>query len=168
MSMGNQIGQGQTEMNAPEQPSRTTRLGNYIIYVALIILALAVSVFLYWSFQPSDVIDIHRVPIPVRTIREHPTADGVVILDLDYCKKVSATGRVRVSFVNSSREIFLPAGVDKQPPLCAHQEFPVLIPHDIPAGRYKVRFRSQYQINPIKSTVEEFDSLEFEVAESEG
>lgn len=149
----------------PEPQTRANRIGNKIVYAALAVLAVAVGIFLFWSFQDGDVLEVKNTPVPVRTIREHPQADGVVILNVDYCKKLDATGRVRTSFVSDSREIFLPAGEDKQAPECGKREIPVIIPHDIAPDVYKVRFRIEYEVNPIKTVFEEFDSLPFEVVE---
>lgn len=145
--------------------STRNKIGFYAAYIAMGLLAVAVGIFLYWTYQPDDVLEVRNAPVPIRTIREHPAADGVVILKVDYCKKVSATGRVRISFVSKSREVFLPVGEDKQPPVCMLTEYPVLIPHEILGDTYKIKFRITYQINPIKTHIEEFESKEFEVVD---
>jgi hypothetical protein len=140
-------------------------LFKYAMIAGLGVIAFAVGIFLYWSASGSDVLEIKNTPVPVRTIREHPTAEGVVILHVDYCKNVTATGRVRTSFYNSSREVFLPVSTDYQQPGCYDVEVPVLIPKDIPPGTYRVKFRVIYQVNPIKQVIEEFDSKPFQVVE---
>lgn len=167
MSMNDQIGQSQTEMNVPEHPSTASKVGNYFLYVALGVVGVAVAIVLLWLFAPNDVLKVNNSPVPVRTIREHPTADGVIILKVDFCKNTDAVGRVRTSFTSPSREIFLPVGEDKQAAGCEVREVPILIPHEIPGGKYKVKFRIDYEVNPIKTVTEEFESLEFEVAETE-
>lgn len=151
-------------MNDQTQATKTI---NWIIFLALGIVAFGIGLFLYWRFANADVLDIKNAPFPVRTIREHPTADGVVILKVDYCKKVEAKGRLRTSFVSATREVFLPASEENQPPRCLKTEVPVLIPHEIPEDNYRVRFRIDYQLNPVKSVIEEFDSQEFHVDETE-
>lgn len=152
------------EMKSPPQ-TQSNRLMNYVNYVILIILALATGLFLYWSFQSEDVLQVKNDPFPVRTIREHPTADGVVILKVDFCKKTSAIGKVQTSFVSQSRAIPLPVGEDRGPKGCSEVEVPVLIPHDTPGDTYKVKFRAEYQINPLKTTTIEFESQPFIVDE---
>ncbi len=142
-----------------------------VIYAAMTLLTLGVGLFVYWSVAGNDVLEIHNAPVPVRSIREHPQADGVIILKIDYCKKMNATGRVRTSFVSPSREVFLPVSEDKQPAQCnAGQkdpiELPILIPKDLPAGIYRIHFRAVYQVNPLKEVIEEFDSKEFEIVET--
>lgn len=136
---------------------------NVIAYVALGFVILVVGLFAYWSLAGSDVLEIKNEPVPVRTIRPKPKADGILFLNVDYCKKVSASGRVRTSFVGASRETFLPVYEDKQPPVCQKVEVPVPIPHDMAPGKYHLHYRVVYKINPIKEVVEEFNSSEFEV-----
>lgn len=152
------------EMVVPPQ-TRKNKLVNYVIYAVLIILATATGLFLYWIFQSKDVLQVHNAPFPVRTIREHPTADGVVILSVDYCKKTEVTGRLRMSFVSQSREIFLPVIDEPGEPGCTKTEFPVLIPHETPADTYKVKFHVDYEINPLKTVAVEFESEPFVVDE---
>lgn len=153
----------------PEEDSKRFKTANIIAYAALVFVSLMIGVCAYWALSETDVLEIKNSPVPVRTIREHPEADGVVILKVDYCKKIRATGKVRTSFVGESREVFLPVAEDKQPPQCnAGQlqpiEVPVLIPKDLSPGNYHIHFRITYDINPVRNgVVEEFDSQQFEV-----
>lgn len=136
---------------------------NFIAYFALGLVAIVIAVFAYWSLAQTDVLEVKNHPVPVRTIRPKPKADGVLFLKVDYCKHVQANGRVRTSFVGASREIFLPVYEDKQPPICQEVEVPVPIPHDMAPGMYHLHYRITYQVNPIKEVIEEFDSQEFEI-----
>lgn len=134
---------------------------------ALIASAIGITVMLYWSLASQDVLEVKNAPVSVRTIRNHPSADGVIILNISYCKKVAAPGRARISFISTSREIFLPTSPDRQPAACAdNQDIPIVLPKDIPPDKYHVHFRISYDINPLKrGIIEEFDSQEFEVAQ---
>ena len=134
------------------------------IYFALLIITAVVGVFIYWAVQPTDILNIKNSPFPTRTIREHPTAGGVIILTVDFCKNVDIDGKLRVSYVSDSREIFLPIGDERGHTGCAQVELPVIIPKDIPADTYKIKFRATYDINPLKQDViEEFESKPVEV-----
>lgn len=147
---------------------KRSNIFNIIAFVALGLIAVIVGLVAYWSVANDDVLEVKNAPVPVRTIREHAESDGVVILRVDYCKKVGATGIVRTSFRGVSREVFLPPAEDKQPAQCnggraEPVEVPVLIPTDLPPGKYHIHFRVVYKINRIKEVIEEFDSQEFEV-----
>lgn len=147
---------------------RAIRMVTVIAVVLSVVVLIATATVGRWAVQGRDVLEIKNDPVPVRTIRDHPEADGVVILKVDYCKKLSVTGKVRASFRGTSREIFLPPAEDKQQANCNNGtgnpiEIPVLIPADITPGHYSIHFRIDYKVNPLKNTVEEFDSQEFEI-----
>jgi hypothetical protein len=145
-----------TEENTPR---RITKGVTYLVIGLTILMLITMAQVLFWSYQPTNVLDIHNAPFPVRTIREHPTANGVVILKVDYCKNIDVEGRLRLSFVSQTREIFMPASRERGPVQCAEVEVPVLIPKDIPPDTYKVKFRVTYDINPLKRQVlQEFES----------
>lgn len=139
----------------------------YFAYFALGVISVILLVLGFWTFGARDVLEINNAPVPVRTILPNATADGIIVLRVDYCKKVKATGKVRTSFVSKTREIFLPANIDTQAPECyigdKAREIPIFIPHEIEPGEYKIHFRVAYQVNPLKSVIEEFDSKPFVV-----
>jgi hypothetical protein len=143
--------------------NRATLIG----FIALAIVALGIGTFLYWQLASNDVLEVRNNPVPVRSVRPHPSADGVVFLKVDYCKKVRASGLVRTSFVSPTREYFFPVSHDREDPGCHNTEIPVPVPHEVPNGTYHVHFRVTYQVNPLKSVVEEFDSKPFEVVPNE-
>lgn len=143
------------------------RILPYTAYIVITLSILIALVFGYWVSQDEDVLEIKNQPTPVRTIREHPTANGVIILLVDYCKRTSAVGEVTTSFVSPATEIFLPTYVDKQDPVCQKTEVPVLIPPQVVPGTYHIHYRVEYKINPIKQSVIEFDSQPFEITESQ-
>lgn len=146
-------------------PSRFSKLTNILAALALLLAAFAVGLYLYWSFADENVLQVNNSPFPVRTIRQHPTAAGVVILTVDLCKRADLKGTTRTSFVSDSREVFLPMSEEKLPKGCIkNQEVPVLIPKDIAPGTYKIKFRTTYDINPIKRNIaNEFETRTFVV-----
>lgn len=150
----------------PAKQTLGQKIVTKIVVVGLLLSMLGVGLLVYWGSASTEVFQINKNPIPVRTIREHPTADGVVILDVDLCKKTSAKGQTRVSFVSASREIFLPLSDENLPEGCLDREIPILIPHEITPGEYKIKFRVEYDLNPLKKNViQEFESLTFIVDE---
>lgn len=148
----------------PAHPPKSTKVINYIIVAALLLVALSLGLLFKWALADENVLRVNNSPFPVRTIREHPTASGVVILNVDLCKNTNAVGQTRTSFVSSSREIFLPVQEEKLPKGCLKQEIPVLLPKDIIPDTYKIKFRVTYDLNPLKKgIVDEFESKEFVV-----
>lgn len=145
-----------------EEQTRGQKIAKWGVYIALALIALGVGVLLFWAFQSNKVIKVNNEPFPVRTIREHPTANGVVILKLDFCKLQDVEGDLRISFINQSNEIFLPLTRERAEPGCKITEFPIIIPSNVQPGEYRVKFRIFYDINPLKQQVQnEFTSQPF-------
>jgi hypothetical protein len=148
----------------PEHPTRRSKLLNKVIGAALLVTAVAIGIMFYWATADTQVLNVKQQPFPVRTIREHPTASGVVFLTVDYCKVHDVEGELRMSFVSASREVFLPLVKERGEKKCQKVEFPVLIPKDIQPDTYKVKMRVTYNINPLKQgIVQTFESKEFTV-----
>lgn len=147
-----------------DHPSRRTKIFNKLAVAALVIIALGVGIFLRWSFQDENIVDVKNQPFPTRTIREHPTGGGVVFVTIDYCKYYEAEGRLRISFVSQTREVFLPQVDERMHKGCNVVEIPVSIPNDIPSDEYRIRFRTVYDLNPLKRAVpDEFISRPVEI-----
>lgn len=152
-------------MNGDEQ-GRVTGTLSKVAYGVLAVALVVLSIVIYWLTSARDVLEIKNQPVPVRSIRQHPEADGVIIVHTNYCQHVAATARIRISFVSPSREVFLPADRDVPlPKKCEDIEVPVLIPKELPPGKYHLHWRIEYKVNPLKHVIEEFDSVEFEVVE---
>jgi len=156
-----------TNLVEPVPPTKTSKNANRIVAIALIIIAAAIGLMAYWAVQPSDPLTIKNAPFPARTIRKEPTADGVIILTVNYCKNSNASGTVRTSFVSESREIFLPTAAEHIPKGCQSMEVPVIVPKDIVPDTYKIKFTITYKINPLKTAeVKTFESQPFQIAAS--
>lgn len=152
--------------NLPRPVSKKSKIAAKIVFFALFLIAAIIGLVAYWTVQPADPLQINNSPFPVRTIRQEPTPDGVLVLTVDYCKTMNVSGKVRMSFVSSSSEIFLPVSEEHLPLGCRKNvEVPVVIPKDLTPDTYKIKFRTTYNINPIKSeVVREFESRPFTVA----
>lgn len=148
----------------PEHQSFKQMIATRLLYAALVIAAIGVGIFLKWSFQDENVLEVKNEPFPVRTIRESPESNGVVILKVDYCKNIDTDGDLRMSFISKDKEVFLPIVKERGPKGCQVTDFPILVPESLEPGDYKIKFRVAYRINPLKSNVvDEFVSREFHV-----
>lgn len=148
----------------PEKPSTRSKVANIAVLIALAVIAVGLGVLLYWASANEKILEVKNEPFPVRTIREHPTGGGVVFLKIDLCKHTSQEGSIRTSFVSPSREVFLPKSTERLEEGCFVREIPVVIPLDLQPDTYKVKFRVEYKLNPLKQNVfNEFESREFVV-----
>lgn len=146
----------------PISPKTKNKMWTWIAGVGLVMTALAAALLLYWSFADEEVLTVNNAPFPSRTVTSE--IDRYVILNVDYCKNIEVTGKLRMSFVGKTSEVFLPIVDEKLPEGCKITDAPIAIPKDITPDTYKVRFRVVYDINPLKQDiVSEFESREFEV-----
>lgn len=139
--------------NAPKGESKLSKRINKIVIAALIATTASLGLMFYWAATSNEPITLNQAPLPVRTIREHPTAGGVVFLRTDYCKTTNATGKLRISFISETQEIFLPMAQEISKKGCHNRELAILIPNDIRADTYRVKMRITYQLNPLKKNV---------------
>lgn len=136
---------------------------------ALLVTAATLGLFLFWSFQSVNPLSILNDPFPTRSIRATPAANGVIILDIEYCKNVNKSGRVRISFVSDSTETFLPLQRDVFRFGCQKEEVPIIIPKNLVEGDYMIKFYAEYDINPVQKNQETtFQSQPFFVGTTEG
>jgi hypothetical protein len=150
------------KVTAPQ--TKRSKITNLLAAAALVVVALSLGVLFMLASANENILTVNNSPLPVRTIREHPTENGVVILNVDLCKNSDVVGQIRTSFVSKSSEIFTPLADEELHEGCLVREVPVLIPDGIPAGAYKIKFRVTYDLNPLKKDiVSEFESKEFVV-----
>lgn len=148
----------------PVHPTKSTKYANRLVAASLIVIAIGLGVFLKWSFQPENVLVVKNSPFPTRSVRTNAEPNGVIILTVDFCKNTDKKGEVRTSFVSQSREVFLPLSHENLDKGCAKEELPILIPKDLPADNYKLKFIVRYNLNPLKEVVPvTFESQTFHV-----
>jgi hypothetical protein len=149
----------------PVHPTKTMRAMTWVVVGMLIAIAFGLFIILRWSFQDIDVLEIHNNPFPARIVNDTTgQTGGIVFLRADYCKNANITGDLRMSYVSSSREVFLPPTKEQLPKGCDSREVPVVIPKELPKDTYRIKFRATYDVNPLKTgEVVNFESQPFTV-----
>ena len=148
----------------PEKQSTRSKVINWVVAGALVVIGLSLAVLLSWAYADENVLRVNNEPFPVRTIRNHPEPGGVVFLNIDLCKTTNVEGTIRTSFVSNTREVFLPLANEEMDKGCFVREIPVAIPSDLEPDTYRVKFSVRYSLNPLKqAVVDEFKSGEFVV-----
>ncbi len=145
---------------ADTHPSKTTKTVNRLIAAALVICVIVLGVMLKWALQSTDVLQVNNSPFPAR-VEADPSGvtGGVVYLKIDYCKKTTKQGQVRISYLSASREQFIPIVTERIAKGCSVQEFPVVVPVNLTQDTYRIKFRATYDVNPLRKNVPiEFES----------
>lgn len=150
------------KFESPDQPTRH-RVVNFMVAGAFIILLGVLGLFLKWSFEDEHILEIKNDPFPTQIIND-PSGNKIVILHANYCKNRTITGKVRTSYVSQTNEVLSPIADENGPKTCQELDLPMVLPKDLPADKYKIKFRVTYSLNPLKKEiVNEFYSTEFEV-----
>lgn len=135
-----------------------------VLALAILITIIAVGILglvLFWVYQPSNVLEVKNSPFPVRIVNDGD--NKIVVMHINYCKNISKQGKVRVSYVSKSEEVFLPVADENGPKQCQETDIPIILPKDLKPDVYKIKFRATYDINPIKKdVVNEFESQSFD------
>lgn len=148
----------------PSHPSKTTRVINKFVILALVAIAISLGVFLSWSFASENVLEVKNSPFPTRSVPPEASANDVLILEIDYCKNTEKQGLVRASYVSETREIFMPIQREQYDKGCFKQDIPVIIPGDLPEDDYVLKFVATYEVNPLKRNVQvQFESQQFHI-----
>ncbi len=135
----------------PTHPTKSTKVANWLVAGALVVVAISIGIFLKWSFAGDEVLTIKNSPFPARIVPD-PSGQtgGIVFLKAEYCKNSDLVGELRMSYVSKSREVFLPLTEERLKKGCEDREVPVVIPLNLLKDEYKVKFRVTYDINPLK------------------
>ena len=144
------------------QSPKKYKITNLVVYAALLMVAVSLFVLFKWSFASTNVLDVKNDPFPVRIINNDTDPTAIVVLNVDFCKNIDVTGKLRTSFVSATREIFLPEADEVRSTGCTTTENPVIVPKGTPADRYRIKFETTYNINPLKrGVINTFESKEF-------
>jgi hypothetical protein len=135
--------------------------GKYFIYVGLFVILAAGGSVVYWVYAPSQVLQVHNGPVPVRPQTQR--ADDLVFLIVNYCKLRNIPGTVRRYLVSSTVRIPLPLQTDTGPVACTQADVPLLVPKGVEPDTYHVHIDVDYQVNPLKMVTERIDSQPFTV-----
>ncbi len=134
--------------------TKTAKTINRFILVAMLVAAIGLGVIIKWAIADTKVIEIYNAPVPTHTLPDPSgKTGGIISLDIDYCKYVSVTGELRISYVSKSREVFLPLEAETLRKGCASRELPVIIPLNLVPDEYRIKLHSTYNINPLKRNI---------------
>lgn len=149
------------------------KISPIIGYCALIGIALGITVFLYWIYSPpKEAVSVSPNPITVvdsKILKNNPVctlvkSDRCIVIKFTRCKNTGAVGRVTTTLVGTSVQIPLPTSSDSGERKCnADLQYPVPVPSIAAPGTYHFHFRATYQVNPLRSIVQEYDTEAFEV-----
>lgn len=144
-----------------DQDIEKTKRAARLLYFALGIISIVLTLFLYWLISGNDALQIKgkvaAEPLVVETQK-------TITLKVSYCRTSWDEGRVIRRFVNETSEVLAPTVAGQLPRGC-NSDFPIAIPipDSVTPGKYHINYRITYQTNPLKTVVEEFDSEEFTV-----
>lgn len=149
----------------PPEEKKTTTVKKTPYYIALCIIGLAIFVgglFIFWSVQPSTILVIKNNPVPATV--GILNGDREVSAKVNYCKTTHSTGVFTYDFISKSTDIAAPSTEVTSPKECKDGAPLVIpVPKQAVADTYRIHFTVTYKINPIKTTVVQWDTQDFKV-----
>lgn len=129
-------------------------------FIVVVLGVLMAILFSFWSLYPYDVFEIKKLPVPV-TEPENIKSGRLIFLDIDFCKYMDVEGKVERFLVSEREVIALPSYTDGAPKGCQEAQVPILLPYTILAQEFRITYKATYQVNPIRTVVEEFETKSF-------
>lgn len=127
----------------------------------VLIIAIGLAVLLaYWFIYPYDVLEIKNEPTPV-TEPENIKSGRLIFITIDYCKYINVSGVVERQLVSDREVIDLPVYDDTTPVGCNKIDVPLLLPYTILDQTFYIHYKVTYQVNPVRTLVEEFKTSTF-------
>lgn len=134
-----------------------------VMWFCVFIILGGVALFIYWLFQPVDIIK-SKSPFPL--VKKEYKKGEILEYISDYCKY---TDQIPIQVKRQLIDGYaydLPVSTNTNfPKGCGniHVPVPLYIPMIIPAGKYHIRVYATYQINPLKTYTYVWDTEEFEL-----
>ncbi len=146
-----------------QQSEQRTFIIKWVATAAFMGITACVGIILFWLYSvPMKAIDVTPNPIPV--ITKTATPGSYIVLKYSYCKNVKSAGRVSISMVSTTSQLMLPTARESSEKKCYSSVLaPFPIPPQATPGVYHYHFRAIYQVNPLRSITQDYDTQPFTV-----
>ncbi len=136
--------------------------------IAFVIITSFLATVFVWSTTNYDPLVFKTEPIPI--FQKEVTIGQPIVIQFDYCKSVSAQENVERNLVCTDIKYTLPEpefmkGSTKigAPKGCGQVDAVLFIPKETNPGQCHVEYEVTYQVNPIRTIVEKFQTTDFKV-----
>lgn len=138
---------------------KKTSLTHTFIYIAFGIIVFIWLVFMFWWLYPYKIVEMKQ---PYEVLTPEVKQGEILIYKQDYCKYTSKVPTVQRYFVDG----LIYAMAEASPTLkegCRTNLASILVPRNLPTGKYYMRTIVTYKVNPIRNIIFEFSTDEFRV-----
>lgn len=139
--------------------SMSTRIFYFLAWVAILMGFVLIGLVTFWFIYPYSVVTFNdRAKFEV--INPVIKRGGTLFFKTHYCKTMALPARVSRQFINDL--IFLvPTTTTNRTTGCHDSIVGILIPTELPPGRYYLHNIYQFQVNPIRTITVERDTDDF-------
>ena len=135
---------------------------NYISYIVLLIAFGVLILIGYWLLYPYKIVEFKDTVFPV--MNKVVKRGQLVTYTSNYCKYMDKPAIVTRTFKNEL--IFLsPSTITNRPLGCNTIVVSVLVPSELPVGKYFMEQVYQFEVNPLRKITIIENTEEFEVVE---
>lgn len=134
-----------------------------IIYLTFAILVGAISTLLYWGFRPYEVYENVEQPYRVLNDNKQVQAGTPVFVEQVYCKRGNYPARVSIVLEDGYYEVIKTIETRVEGGCYSSVSKSALIPFYTSPNTYRIKYKIEVRVNPIRSVSYELYSENFEV-----
>lgn len=112
----------------------------------------------YWLNYPYKPIEFKSMKILTPIVKQ----GGILKYDVDYCKYMALSAEVTRTF-NNGIIYATPTTISNNPTGCHVVTIFVIIPPELPATKYTITMRYEYQVNPLRKVEYKVTSDVFQI-----
>ncbi len=138
---------------------------DFLRKLSIPILAVAALLIIYISYLllwPANVIEVKTQPIPLNPTELKP--GDVAIMTFDYCKNRNLKSRITIELVGETIPPTL-SSIRNFETGCHSTHVGFTVPESTRPGHYYMAIEFEYEVNQIRTDVQRFDSVPFQVVE---
>lgn len=140
--------------------TKSEKIKHKVIVISMIFIVIMFCIFIFWWVFPYKTISISNQPYEVIT----PTVKQGELMSykIDYCKYGDYKAEVHKQFIDGiiysipDGNIGLPAG-------CGSKVVSIKVPKTLPVGSYKLKVDVSFQVNPIRTISNSYQTEVFSV-----
>lgn len=132
-------------------------------WIGIILAGLMMLILIYWMLYPYDVTEQNLDPLTISNPNKTITAGNPVLYNVDFCKFRDVSGVAQIQLIDTVVLNYPPITYAGETGCFKRTVGSVVIPESTIDGSYYLQFNVVYQVNPIRTITERYNTERFKV-----